>query len=233
MITVASYNIRKSVGLDWRRRPERILHVLGEMDADIIALQEVDRRFGSRVSSLSAEVIAEETPYRIVRFAERPQSLGWHGNALLVRKPLRVLSQQALVLPSLEPRGAVMADIDIEHCRLRIVGLHLGLMGRWRQKQAEAVLSQLHALEDRMPTVIMGDLNEWKAEGPTLRRFAHDHHVIDPGPSFHASRPTFSFDRIITSRDLRVEDKGVHTSDFARRASDHLPVWARLSLLGD
>lgn len=230
MITVASYNIRKSVGLDWKRRPERILHVLSEVDADIIALQEVDRRFGSRISSLSAEVIEAETPYRIVRFAERPQSLGWHGNALLVRKPLRVLSQKALILPSLEPRGAVMADIDIEHCRLRIVGLHLGLMGSWRQRQAKAVLAQLQALEDRMPTIIMGDLNEWNTAGGSLKHFARDHHVIDPGPSFHASKPTFAFDRIITSLDLAVEDKGVHASSEARRASDHLPVWARLSL---
>ena len=47
MIRVATYNIRKSVGQDWRRRPDRVLAVLSEIDADIVALQEVDRRFGS------------------------------------------------------------------------------------------------------------------------------------------------------------------------------------------
>jgi endonuclease/exonuclease/phosphatase family metal-dependent hydrolase len=50
MIRVASYNIQKSIGTDFKRKPERILAVLSELDADIVALQEVDRRFGERVT---------------------------------------------------------------------------------------------------------------------------------------------------------------------------------------
>lgn len=230
MITVASYNIRKSVGLDWRRRPGRILSVLREIDADVVALQEVDRRFGTRVSSLSAEAILDETPYQVVRFGARPQSLGWHGNVLLVRKHWRVHDQKSLILPCLEPRGAVQADIEAEHHTIRVVGLHLGLMGRWRALQARAVLDHLHALESRLPTIIMGDLNEWNTDARSLRHFAEDHHIVAPGPSFHSSKPVVSFDRIITSLDLNVVEAGVHMSDTARRASDHLPVWARLSL---
>lgn len=42
----ASYNIHKAVGLDARRDPDRIITVLREVDADVIALQECDRRFG-------------------------------------------------------------------------------------------------------------------------------------------------------------------------------------------
>ena len=36
-------------------------------------------------------------------------------------------------------------------------------------------------------------------------------------------------DRIIVHRDLNVEAAGVHMSAAARRASDHLPIWARVS----
>jgi endonuclease/exonuclease/phosphatase family metal-dependent hydrolase len=36
-IRVASYNIRKAIGTDRRRSPERILAVLSEIGADIIA----------------------------------------------------------------------------------------------------------------------------------------------------------------------------------------------------
>ena len=36
-------------------------------------------------------------------------------------------------------------------------------------------------------------------------------------------------DRIMTSRDLRVIECGVHTSPAARKASDHLPIWATLA----
>ena len=44
MIRVASYNIRKAVGLDRRRDPERILAILNELGADVVALQEADRK---------------------------------------------------------------------------------------------------------------------------------------------------------------------------------------------
>lgn len=229
MISVASYNIQKSIGTDFRRRPERILAVLGELNADVVALQEVDRRFGARVSSLSAEMLEKETNYRPVRFGVRPESLGWHGNVILVRKGVEVLSQRTIDLPALEPRGAVSADLRVGNERLRVVGMHLGLVGLWRKRQAQAVLSALGMIEESLPTVMMGDLNEWSVNGGCLKQFAADHHVGQPGPSFPSVRPVFGFDRIITSADLSIIDSGVHESLRARSASDHLPVWAQLS----
>ena len=232
MIRVASYNIQKSIGTDFRRRPERILEVLVELDADVITLQEVDRRFGERVTSLSLAAIASETSYQPLMFGARPMSLGWHGNTILVRKGVEVLAQRSLVLPRLEPRGGVMADLRIDGTTLRVVGLHLGLLGLWRKRQAEAVLDQLEALEETLPTVIMGDLNEWSVNGGCLRHFARDHHVGEPGPSYPSVRPVFGFDRIIASPDLTIEVAGVHGTARARVASDHLPVWANLHLNG-
>ena len=49
MFRVATYNIRKCVGLDWRRRPERIVEVIGEMRADVVAVQEADNGNRSKV----------------------------------------------------------------------------------------------------------------------------------------------------------------------------------------
>jgi endonuclease/exonuclease/phosphatase family metal-dependent hydrolase len=37
-------------------------------------------------------------------------------------------------------------------------------------------------------------------------------------------------DRIIVSRDVTVEETGVHRSLAARTASDHLPIWARVRI---
>ena len=230
MLSVASYNIRKSVGTDWRRQPDRILEVIGEIDADIVALQEVDRRFGRRTSSLSDERIAEATDYFPVRFGARPTSLGWHGNTILVRKAGKVLLHRQLHLPALEPRGAVMADIEINGIVVRVIGMHLGLVGLWRKRQALAVLKHLEALEEKLPTVIMGDLNQWTTEGGALAHFAQTHNVIAPGPSFHSTRPVLPLDRIITDLDFVVESAGVHNSAQARLGSDHLPVWAKLKL---
>lgn len=230
MLSVATYNIRKSVGLDWKRQPDRILGVIGEIDADIVALQEVDRRFGRRTSSLAVEHIIETTDYFPVRFGARPTSLGWHGNTILVRKGGEVLLHRRLQLPALEPRGAVMADIAINGLVVRVIGMHLGLVGLWRKRQAIAVLKYLEELEEKLPTVIMGDLNQWTTEGGALAHFARTHNIVAPGPSFHASRPLLPLDRIITDLDFEVEAAGVHMSAQARRGSDHLPVWARLRL---
>ena len=230
MIKVASYNIRKSLGTDRRRRPERILGILEEIDAEIAAMPEVDRRFGERTTTLSSEAIFDNPRYMPVRFGIRQQSLGWHGNALLVRKGIEVLGQQRIELPAFEPRGAVLADVRFDGRAIRVVGMHLGLMGNWRLKQAQAVVGHLEKLEGTMPTVIMGDLNQWAIDGGCLAQFALHHNVIEPGPSFHSRRPMLHLDRIITSRDLRLEATGVHHTALARTGSDHLPVWARLRL---
>lgn len=230
MLKVASYNIRKSLGTDRRRRPDRIMQILAELNADIVALQEVDRRFGTRVSTLSSDMIVDHSAYMPVRFGIRQESLGWHGNAILVRKGVEIIAQQRIDIPSFEPRGAVLADVRLDGKLVRIIGMHLGLMGTTRLKQAQAIVGYLEKVEGKAPTIIMGDLNQWAPDGGCLAQFAVHHTVIAPGPSFHSRRPMLGLDRIITSRDIGLVDTGVHNSALAARGSDHLPVWARLSL---
>ena len=55
MIRIATYNIHKCVGTDRRRDPGRIIEVLAEIDADIVALQEADLRFGDREGLLDLD----------------------------------------------------------------------------------------------------------------------------------------------------------------------------------
>ena len=88
-LTFASYNIHKGVGPDGRRDPERVIAVLRELHADVIALQEADRRFGERESVLPRALL-DDTPWRAASVAKRARSLGWHGNALLVRKDIAI-----------------------------------------------------------------------------------------------------------------------------------------------
>jgi endonuclease/exonuclease/phosphatase family metal-dependent hydrolase len=228
MIRVASYNMRKAIGTDRRRRPERTIEVLCELDADVIALQEADRRFGARTSALPLHMIDEHSCYKPVSFNGRDGSLGWHGNAMLVRKDVEVRSTELVHLPSLEPRGAVVADLDVHGERLRVVGMHLDLSGLWRRRQAHAILAHLAGRDDRPATVLMGDLNEWSARGGCLRDFAHHCRFADCGRSFHSRRPVARLDRIMVMPGLEVVACGTHHSATARRASDHLPIWAEL-----
>jgi endonuclease/exonuclease/phosphatase family metal-dependent hydrolase len=228
-IRVASYNIRKAICADRRRRPDRILAILAEVDADIVALQEADRRFGARQSALPPELIASHSDYVPVAFDIRHGSLGWHGNAVLVRKGIEVLAAAPLTIPTLEPRGAVRADLRLGDARVRIIGMHLDLSGLMRRRQVRSVLDQAGAC-DPMPTVLMGDLNEWSVARRCIADLAAGHHVLPTPPSFHARQPVARLDRIVVSRDIAVDEVGVHRSALAQIASDHLPVWARLRL---
>jgi endonuclease/exonuclease/phosphatase family metal-dependent hydrolase len=228
MIRVASYNMRKAIGTDRRRRPERTIDVLNELDADVVALQEADRRFGSRSSAIPLHLIEEHSDYKPVPFEARDGSIGWHGNALLVRKSVEIDDKALVHLPSLEPRGAVLADLKVDGTELRVIGMHLDLSGLWRRRQAQAILAHLHHRDGDPATVLMGDLNEWSAHGGCLRDFGHHLRFAECGRSFHVRRPIAALDRIMFNPALDVVESGVHQSPAARKASDHLPVWATL-----
>ncbi|NJC33577.1 endonuclease/exonuclease/phosphatase family metal-dependent hydrolase [Sphingomonas jejuensis] len=226
MTVVVSYNMRKAIGIDRRRRPERTLEVLCEIDPDVVALQEADRRFGTRAAALPQHLIEDQSALTPVPFGVRALSIGWHGNAILVRKGTTILHREVLHIPALEPRGAVLAEVELAGGPLRILGMHLDLSGLWRRRQAHAILAHV-AARPPMPTVMMGDLNEWTAGG-CLRDFGRDYRFADCGRSFHTRRPLAALDRIMVSDDLGIEDAGVHMSIAARHASDHFPIWARL-----
>jgi endonuclease/exonuclease/phosphatase family metal-dependent hydrolase len=249
-ITVASYNMRKAVGLDRRRDPRRVLDVLQEIDADVVALQEADKRIGGRGSAVPHELIDEHGMYKPVhlgvrhrrplekarRHAERmlkvdTRNIGWHGNAILVKRDVGILDCQALDLPTLEPRGAVMAELLFPgDMPLRVIGLHLDISGLWRRRQMRAILDAVERRPQRMPTVLMGDTNEWRTAAGCLKELNGSYRIAPTGPSFHSRRPIAPLDRIIVDERLAIDAAGVHASASARRASDHLPVWARLSL---
>jgi endonuclease/exonuclease/phosphatase family metal-dependent hydrolase len=228
MIRVASYNMRKAIGTDRRRKPERTIDVLNELGADVIALQEADRRFGARASAIPLSLLDAHSDYKPVAFETRAGSIGWHGNAILVRKETEVLDKALLHLPSLEPRGAVLADVRLGGEALRVVGMHLDLSGLWRRKQAVSILEGVAARAEALPTVLMGDLNEWSLKGGCLKDFAEHCRFAECGRSFHVRRPVARLDRIMVAGALEVTGCGVHESATAKRASDHFPIWAEL-----
>jgi endonuclease/exonuclease/phosphatase family metal-dependent hydrolase len=229
-LTFASYNIHKAVGLDRRRDPERILAVLHEIDADVVALQEADRRFGKRESALPRQLLDDLSHYRAVPLNHRPDSIGWHGNALLVKRGIRIVEAGVVPLPTIEPRGAVRADLLVEGRRIRVVGMHLDLSGLRRRQQIRAILAHAERCGPACPTVMMGDLNEWSLHAGALHEFHAPWRVLAPGRSFPVRRPVAQLDRIVISAEWELEAAAVHHSALAARASDHLPVLTRLKL---
>jgi len=229
-LTFASYNIHKAVGTDRRRDHERILRVLREVDADVVALQEVDRRYGRRMAVLPLDAIQAATDYVPVPMSMKPDSLGWHGNALLLRKGIALIEAAPVPLPVLEPRGAVRADLDAGGRRIRVVGMHLDLSGLRRRHQVRSVLDHVTHCGKRCPTVLMGDMNEWSLQGGCLAEFDAAWRVLMPGRSFPSRRPIAQLDRIIISDQWQVLGTKVHHSPLSATGSDHLPVFASLAL---
>ncbi len=224
MTRVASYNIHKSVGRDYRRDPARVLSVLSAINADVVALQEVDRRFGRRASTIPREMLAEKTDLDIVDLAHRPDSIGWHGNAILLRRGTEVKDIHTLALAGIEPRGAVVVDL----ANLRVVGVHLALLHRARQAQVAQIAGFLARLPHK-PTVIMGDFNEWSRQSRNLSALDTQFNLHTPGNSFPSIKPMAGLDKIAISRDLSFQGSGVHSCEAARHASDHMPIWADIT----
>jgi len=123
----------------------------------------------------------------------------------------------------------VLAELLIEEQPIRVVGMHLDLSGLWRRRQIRSILDAVAKRPQRMPTIFMGDTNEWREAAGCLRDFEPHFHIAPTGPSFHSRHPVAALDRIIVEKDFRIDAAGVHMSPSARRASDHLPIWARVS----
>ena len=228
-LTFASYNIHKAVGVDRRRDPERIIAVLREVDADIIALQEADLRLGDRASVLP-KALLDDTPWRVVPVAKRPRSIGWHGNAILVRRDMAIESGEALDLPTIEPRGAACAVVRHDGARVRIIGTHLDLSGLRRRAQVRALLKFVSECEGDCPTVIAGDFNQWGRSTGAMREFGDRWTLITPGASFPSRKPIARLDRLVASAAFSVIASGAHHTALSAIASDHLPVTATLEL---
>ena len=227
-LRLASYNVHRAIGRDRRTAPERILGVLKEVDADVVALQEVEARDGG--ADMLAW-LAGETGFHAVAGTTLIRHDGHYGNGLLTRCPVKATTLCDLSWRGREPRGAIAADIDCEGEPLRVVATHLGLRPAERREQCERLLALFSERpEDR--SVLMGDLNEWFLWGRPLR---HLHKFFEPTPAlatFPSGLPALALDRIWAHPRSILRSLRVHVTPLARMASDHLPLVAELELDG-
>jgi endonuclease/exonuclease/phosphatase family metal-dependent hydrolase len=230
-IRIATYNLQKCVGLDLRRRPERSLAVINALNAEIVVLQEADKRMSPRPSALPHDML-KAAGWRILSFGEDGNSpgdsLGWHGNAMLIRGSVEVIDAQPIDLPGLEPRGAIRADLITAIGPVRIFGKHLGLVKRHRLLQIAAIMRCARDLPT-CATILAGDFNDWSRRSDGLDAAMGGLRFIETPPSFPAPRPVARLDRFALSPDLQAIRTGTYVARPARVASDHLPVWADIT----
>lgn len=232
-LILASYNIHRCVGSDGRQDPARIREVLRTLDADVVALQEVEV---SPTAPEFLEYLCEESGWRPVLGRTLRRASGDYGNAVLSRLPIREVRRQNLSHRQREPRGALHVDLDYGVSQLRVVATHFGLRPAERRAQAEALADELDLMAQASgapsATVLMGDFNEWFLWGRTLRHLARRFQPAPAPRTFPAGRPLFALDRIWVSKDVHSFRLEAVRTPLTRLASDHLPLRASLRLRG-
>jgi endonuclease/exonuclease/phosphatase family metal-dependent hydrolase len=225
-LRLASYNVHRGIGRDRRCEPQRILEVLREIDADVIALQEVEAHDdgGDMLAWL-----ARETGYHAIAGTTLKRHDGHFGNGMLTRCPVREQSLCDLSWRRREPRGAIAADVSCEGHIVRVVATHLGLRPAERREQVERLL-RLFSWKEGDRAVLMGDLNEWFLWGRPLRRLHRYFDATRAVATFPARFPLLALDRLWTHPGSILKSLAAHDSARSRVASDHLPLVATLEL---
>ena len=241
-LTIVSYNIHRGRGMDRRFDLDRIAEVIRETGADVIGLQEVIRELGPSTGDQAA-YLAKCLDMDVVMGETRRHGLGTYGNAVLTRHPVVGSARCDLSVGTREARGCLRVDLAVDGAALHLFNCHLGLGIRERSQQLR-LLADFILLGRRErngsdpghlpgPRVLMGDFNEWHP-GPIGRRLRRE--FVSPllrrvRRTHPAMLPLFPLDRIYWDQELVGEGFHVHRSALARRASDHLPVIAKVKVV--
>ncbi len=238
-LRVVTSNIRHGRGMDNEVDLERIAARLNSLDADVIALQEVDlavTRSGSvnQAASLGAR-LAMRPAFGAFMTLEPDAGIGRgrYGCAILSRHP--IVATRSLRLPDgNEPRVALEVDIRLpDDTVVTIINVHFDWVDddRFRFAQTERVVARIRELiASGRQGVLLGDFND----GPTSRTIALVREVASEATkpagasaTYPAPEPTQEIDYVFAwpldawvAEDVRVVDERV--------ASDHRPVAATL-----
>jgi endonuclease/exonuclease/phosphatase family metal-dependent hydrolase len=228
-LVLASYNIHRCYGRDGRYEPQRIRQVLRELNAQVIALQEVELL---HEAPGLLDSFCEDSHWQAIRGLTLTRETGHYGNALLTSLPVLSVQRIDLSMPGREPRGALYVTLEHENKPITVIATHLGLRPAERRAQIRRLLSVLQSTEgiaeQSAVTVLMGDLNEWFLWGRPLR-WLRRYFQPSPAPaSYPACCPLFALDRVWVKPAKKILSVRTVNNNLTRSASDHLPLLAQV-----
>lgn len=225
-LTLATYNIHSCIGRDGIFDPDRIIDVIRQLDADIIALQEVESPYNSLENLI--DTFSEKTGMQIIPGHTIVRETSSYGNAILTRREITDIHHINISVKSRESRGVIRFMVQWGGLTIHIIATHLGLRRHERRIQAQHLLKEFKRHPSDI-SVLMGDLNEWQRWGKPLRQLRKHFNDIQTPATFPAHYPVFSLDRILVQPRSYLQSIGPVKNKLTRMASDHLPLKATLS----
>jgi endonuclease/exonuclease/phosphatase family metal-dependent hydrolase len=231
---VVTYNVHKCRGLDRRVRPTRIVDVLREVNADIIALQEVVSVEEKTPEENQAHFIATALGLDYRLGETRRLKGGAYGNVIISRLPIISTCNYDLSQPGREERGCLRADLEVhKSLTLHFYNIHLGTAYLERRRQARQLLDgdMLKNPGSTGMRIVLGDFNEW-TRGLTTKLLSRHFESVDARLHLGRSRtypgimPFLHLDHVYFDRTLKLKGAALHRSRAALIASDHLPIIA-------
>jgi endonuclease/exonuclease/phosphatase family metal-dependent hydrolase len=236
MPRLLTYNVHRCVGTDKRLDVARIVGVIAEHEPDIVCLQELDVGRARTGNVDQAEAIAAGLDMSFHFNAAMLIEAEEYGDALLTRRPERLIRKGALPtmrgIPGLEPRGAVWAAIDFDGVELNVINTHLGLVpqraeasgggpdgqgldrpSRLRRPDHPDRRLQRHLDHPSLPDPVPGPDRLPAPAGPEA-----------DGEDLPSAFPAIRIDHAFVSPHIRITGVKAPFSPLARVASDHLPL---------
>ena len=226
MLNIASYNIHRCVGADFRQNAARVADVLRELDCDTIGLQEVDNQPGEHSDSMQLQYLADALGMHSIAGNTLRRHQGHYGNAILTRRRILSTTLHDISYSNHEPRGIIDAVLEVDAVPVRVIATHLGLWPGERRAQVLRLIALIQESPPDQPLVVLGDFNEWLRHGRSLRWM---HRLLGEPPirrTFPVWRPFFALDRLWARPRQALRELSVFHSRSADRASDHLPLRA-------
>jgi endonuclease/exonuclease/phosphatase family metal-dependent hydrolase len=234
VVRVLTYNIHHGEGMDGRFDLQRLANIMNGAEADLIALQEVDRgtRRANGVDQLSE--LARLTGMHPVFGKAMDYQGGAYGVAVLSRAPVRQARNRRLPgSPDREPRTALRVDVDVDEGlpRIQFTTTHLDQGRDLMDQVAQASYLAAGLSSGPEARILAGDMNT-RPDTLTMailaRRWTDT--FADPPPDANG-RPRRRVDYVMVRPAASwrtVESRYID----APLASDHQPVLVSLEWLG-
>ena len=235
-LRILSYNIHHGEGVDGKLDLERLAGVIRGCEADVVAVQEVDRNVPRSQRIDEPRELARLTKLEHFAFGRTiPLSGGEYGNLVLSRFP--ITDSRVLTFPNTvgaEQRGAVEAEIDSPAGKFRLFATHLDFSRKEageEDRQGAIRLVNERVKASGVPAVLAGDFN-CTPDSLTVKAIRETWLQTNTAEAFTipVAQPKRQIDFVFVTPKSRWKVSDVKVLDEAV-ASDHRPILATVELV--